>query len=189
MSLRYLWNKLESMNALEQKAYIKNIFKQFNITPLYPVEDNFKDIKGKQSKGKNPLGYLVMHLDAIQLDEILPKYLRDLIGKDTYSTQNRIIIDITKSVTDGIKYNDALFYFPYKSDTEDMFMVFSFGVGKYSPWSFLELNPYTLVPALFRHLYKYFNITHNDEETGVSHIAHADCNRRMIEFIINKRNK
>ena len=186
MSLKYLWNKLDQMNALEQEAYIKNIFIQFNIKPIYPVEDNFKDIDGKQSKGKNPLGYILMHLDPIQLDELVSKYLRDLYQKDTFSTQSRILYDIVKSVCDGIKYKDTLFYFPYKADSEDVVEVFSLGVVKYHPWSFLKLNPYSLVPALFRHLYKYFNISKTDEETGISHLAHAECNRRMIEMIITK---
>ena len=186
MSLRYLWNKLESMNALEQEAYIKNIFIQFNIKPIYPVEDNFKDIDGKQSKGKNPLGYILMHLDPIQLDELVSKYLRDLYQKDTFSTQSRLIYDIIKSASECIKFKDAYFYFPYKSDPEDIIAVFQYGVGKYHPWSFLKLNPYTLIPAMFRHLYKYFNLSKTDEETGISHLAHAECNKRMIEMIITK---
>lgn len=186
MSLRYLWNKLDNMNALEQEAYIKNIFIQFNITPIYPVEDNFKDTEGKQSKGKNPLGYLLMHLDPVQLDELIPKYLRNLYQKDTFSTQSRILYDMVKSAVECIKYKDSYFYFPYKCDPEDVVEVFSLGVVKYHPWSFLKLSPYTLIPAMFRHLYKYFNISKTDEETGVSHLAHAECNRRMIEIILTK---
>lgn len=188
MSLTYLYNKLENMNSKEQYAYIQNIFFQFQIRPKINIDEIFKDIPGKQSAGKNPLGYLLMHLRPEQVDELIPKYLRDLIGTDTFSTQDRIIMDTIYSATDCITNMDILFYFPYKTSAPEMLSVFQFGVGKYSEWSFLKINPYTLIPAMFRHLYKYFNISRTDEETGLSHLAHAECNKRMIELIINNYN-
>lgn len=189
MSLKYLWKKLDSMNSLEQEAYIKNIFQQFNITPIYPVSDNFENEPGKEASGKNPLGYLIMHLDPIQIDELIPVYYKQLMIEDTFSTQSRILIDITKSFVDCLQNDDKFYYFPYKADTEDIVEVFSLGVKKYYPWSFLSINPYKLIPAIFRHLYKYFNISHYDEETGLSHLAHANCNRIMLEHILNRRRK
>lgn len=186
MSLRYLWNKLESQDALEQEAYIKNIFKLFNITPIYPVEDNFKNIPGKESKSKNPLGYLIMHLTPGQLQELIPPYLIELLGYRPFETRDAQLIDIVKEVVKNVQNMKPYVFFPFKSNYNDRLDVFNFGRRKYSDWSFLELCPYTLIPAMFRHLYKYFNVTENDEETGISHLAHAECNARMIQLIIMK---
>lgn len=187
MSLKYLWNRLEKMDSLEQRAYIENIFKRFNITPLYPIEENFKDIKGKQSSGKNPLGYIVMHLTDEQLNQLIPEYLRELVqNKAFYTIDQEDIINTIRKLVEEIKQNkfniNASPY--YRPDV--MLEVFEFGVGKYSPWSFLKLNPYTLIPALFRHLYKYYFISKVDEETNVSHLAHAACNIRMIQLILER---
>lgn len=195
MSLKYLWNKLEKMDSLEQQAYIENIFKQFDITSYYPIADNFKDTKGKQSSGKNPLGYLVMHLNQRQLSELIPEYYRELTNNDSFSTLKQYqIMNTIQSVMyyiDGefkIECVDEVFprYLANRVHTDEMLEVFEFGVGKYHPWSFLDLNSYTLVPALFRHLYKYHYISKTDEETNVSHLAHAACNIRMIQLIIER---
>lgn len=190
MSLRYLWNKLDKMNSLEQQAYITNIFKQFNITPLYPIEENFKDIKGKQSSGKNPLGYIVMHLTDEQLNQLIPEYLRELVqDKSFYTIEQEDIINTIRKLVEKIKQNKTDVYTSPYYRPDVMLEVFQFGVGKYSPWSFLKLNPYTLLPAAFRHLYKYYFISKVDEETGLPHLAHFYCNGRMIDLIIERGNK
>lgn len=188
MSLKYLWNKLEKMNSLEQQAYIENIFKQFDITPYYPIADNFKNIPGKQSQSKNPLGYIVMHLQLDQLMQLIPEYYRELLPSSSFKTIGQLdILGIIQDTVSAIRKHsiDSL---PGLSNqnTEEMLEVFEFGVGKYHPWSFLDLNPYTLVPALFRHLYKYHYISKTDEETHVSHLAHAACNIRMIQLILER---
>lgn len=188
MSLKYLWNKLEKMNSLEQQAYIKNIFKQFDITPYYPIADNFKNIPGKQSQFKNPLGYIVMHLQLDQLMRLLPAYYRKLLPSSSFKTVGQLdILGIVQDVVSAIKKYDTDSLSELRvQDIEEMLEVFEFGVGKYHPWSFLDLNPYTLVPALFRHLYKYHYISKTDEETHVSHLAHAACNVRMIQLILER---
>lgn len=188
MSLKYLWNKLEKMNSLEQQAYIENIFKQFDITPYYPIADNFKNIPGKQSQSKNPLGYIVIHLQLDQLMQLIPEYYRELLPSSSFKTVGQLdILGIIQDTVSTIRKHsiDSL---PGLSNqnTEEMLEVFEFGVGKYHPWSFLDLNPYTLVPALFRHLYKYHYISKTDEETNVSHLAHAACNLRMIQLILER---
>lgn len=188
MSLKYLWNKLEKMDSLEQQAYIENIFKQFNITPYYPIADNFKNIDGKESSGKNPLGYLVMHLNKEQLNELIPECYRELLPFISFNTLEQLdILGIIQHTVSAIKKHNA-HSLPGLSNQsfDEMLEVFEFGVGKYSPWSFLKLNPYTLVPALFRHLYKYHYLSKTDEETNVSHLAHAACNIRMIQLIIER---
>lgn len=188
MSLKYLWNKLEKMNSLEQQAYTENIFKQFDITPYYPIADNFKDTTGKQSSGKNPLGYLVMHLQLDQLIQLIPEYYRELLPSTSFKTLGQLdILGIIQDTVSAIKKYDTDSLPGLKTiDIEEMLEVFEFGVGKYHPWSFLDLNPYTLVPALFRHLYKYHYISKTDEETNVSHLAHAACNIRMIQLILER---
>lgn len=188
MSLKYLWNKLEKMNSLEQQAYIENIFKQFDITPYYPIADNFKNIDGKESSGKNPLGYIVMHLTDEQLNQLIPEYYRELLPFPSFNTLGQFdILGIIQKTTSAIKkHNTHSLPGLGNKNIEEMLEVFEFGVGKYHPWSFLDLNPYKLVPALFRHLYKYHYISKVDEETNVSHLAHAACNIRMIQLIIER---
>lgn len=187
MSLKYLWNKLEKMDSLEQQAYIENIFKQFDITPYYPIADNFKNIDGKESSGKNPLGYLVMHLTHKQICKLLPEYYRDLLPISSInSVQQLNILSHIRNTIKSINRYDTDYLPILDYDVEEMLEVFEFGVGKYHPWSFLDLNPYTLVPALLRHLYKYHYISKVDEETNVSHLAHAACNIRMIQLIIER---
>lgn len=188
MSLKYLWNKLEKMDSLEQQAYIENIFKQFDITPYYPIEENFKNTPGKQSQSKNPLGYMVMHLQLDQLIQLIPEYYRELLPATSFKTVRQLdILGIIQDTVSAIKKYDTDSLPGLRvQDIEEMLEVFEFGVGKYHPWSFLDLNPYTLVPALFRHLYKYYYVSKTDEETHVSHLAHAACNVRMIQLILER---
>lgn len=190
MSLRYLWNKLSYMDALEQEAYIENIFTRFGIRPYYPVEDNFVDIPGKESKSKNPLGYLVMHLNENQLEQLIPEYLRQLCGQSTFNSHDSELYDLIYHVMDAILFSDETLLPSLEDyyDIADMLDIFDFGVGKYSPWSFMELNPMTLVPALFRHMYKAHYMHPIDNESGRPHLAHAACNIRMIQLIL-ERNK
>lgn len=187
MSLKYLWNKLEKMNSFEQQAYITSVFKQFDITPYYPITYNFKNIDGKESSGKNPLGYIAIHLTNKQIYELLPKYYRELLPIPSIdSIQQLNILSYIRRTIEAIDRYDADNLPILDCDVEDMLDVFEFGVGKYHTWSFLDLNPYTLVPALFRHLYKYHYISKTDEETNASHLAHAACNIRMIQLIIER---
>lgn len=187
MSLKYLWNKLEKMNSFEQEAYITNILQQLDKKPLYPIVDNFINTSGKESGGKNPLGYLVMHLTYSELFQLVPEYYRELLPYNPFR-QSKIILQ-TKNITQQILENNFDYSAAkplYDKQISNMLSVFEFGVGKYSPWSFLKLEPLKLVPAFFRHLYKYNYITETDEETGISHLAHAACNLRMIELILEK---
>ena len=176
------------MNSLEQQAYIENIFKQFDITPYYPIEENFKNTPGKQSQSKNPLGYMVMHLQLDQLIQLIPEYYRELLPATSFKTVRQLdILGIIQDTVSAIKKYDTDSLPGLRvQDIEEMLEVFEFGVGKYHPWAFLDLNPYTLVPALFRHLYKYHYVSKTDEETHVSHLAHAACNIRMIQLILER---
>lgn len=193
MSLKYIYNKLENMSTDEQYEYIKDLFDHFEIKPLYPIEDNFKDIPGKQSEFKNPTGYLILHfLD--NMEALVDNYIRSLCITDTFDTSiDNEILDVIDQAQAAIT-TDSFASMPclidQNNDTTfkaDMPLVFEFGRHKYHDWSFLKLNPYTLIPALFRHLYKYYYVSKIDEETGLSHLAHAQCNLNMIELILSTR--
>ena len=187
MSLTYIYDKLEAMNSIEQEAYISNIFQQFNIKPLYPISDNFKNLPGKEQKSKNPLGYIVMHLDQYQLQQLVPKYLVNLCEGDTFNIRDMELIFIMHEIVAFIKGEITKLYFPYKPDKKEYLRVFQFGQNKYSEWSFLKLNPYLLIPAVMRHLYKYFYVREFDEESECRHLEHACSNIRMIKLIIKNR--
>ena len=185
MSLTYLYNKLEKMNSREQYAYIQNVLLQFQIVPKLDLASIFENIPGKESSGKNPLGYLVMHLTLDQLEKLIPTYFKELIGQSTFNSTDISIMNTIDKVVQYIEGEEYLFEF---ERPDLMLQVYEFGVAKYKPWSFLELNPYSLVLALFRHLYKHFYVAEIDEESNLPHSIHADCNLRMIELIINKSN-
>ena len=188
MSLKYLYKKLENMNSREQYAYIQNVFFRFQIRPKINIDQIFNDTPGKQASGKNPLGYLVMHLDYNQLQSLIPEYFVELCEGFTFGSKDDCIMNTVDKAMDLIELGtiDSLYY-NLKYDQSDVLSVFEFGVGKYSPYSFLNLDPYELVPALFRHLYKHYYISTVDEETGLPHMAHAYCNLRMIEMIVKRR--
>ena len=188
MSLRYLYNKLNDMSSLEQECYIKNTFKQFDIKPKFDIDNLFTDKAGKQAKNKNPLGYLVMHLSYYQIQHLVPEYFRDLCCGFTFGSKDDKILSIIDRAMNlvELEINEEL-YRDIDVDQSDVLSVFEFGVGKYSPYSFLKLDPYELIPALFRHLYKHYYISTTDEETGLPHMAHAFCNLRMIEMIVKRR--
>lgn len=186
MSLTYLYNKLEKMNTREQYAYIQNVLLQFQIKPKLDLVSIFNDIPGKESCGKNPLGYLVMHLSLDQLEQLIPTYFKELIGQSTFNEVDLSIMNTIDKVVQYIEGEELIFEFEHP---DLMLQVYEFGVAKYKPWSFLELNPYSLILALFRHLYKHFYISKIDEESGLPHSIHADCNLRMIELIRNKNER
>ena len=187
MSLSYIYNKLESMNALEQEAYISNIFQQFNIKPIYAISNNFKNIPGKEQASKNPFGYIVMHLDKEQLQQLVPNYLVELCEGNTFSTRDLELIFIAHDLVAYIRGEVNNPHFPYKPDKAEYLKVFQFGQNKYEKWSFLKLNPYFLIPAVMRHLYKYFYVQQYDKESGCRHLEHACSNVRMIKLIVRNR--
>lgn len=184
MSLTYLYNKLEKMNTREQYCYIQNILIQFQIVPKLDLKSIFEDVPGKESTGKNPLGYLLIHLTLDQLEQLIPDYFKELIGKSTFSDIDLSIMNTIDDVVKFIEGEEFIFEFEHP---DKMLQVYEFGVNKYKPWSFLNINPYQLVLALFRHLYKHFYVSEIDEESKLPHSIHADCNLRMIELIIKRR--
>lgn len=180
MSLTYLYNKLEKMDKWEQYCYIQNVLLQFQITPKYDLTTCM------ESYPKNPLGYLVMHLTLKQLQQLIPKYLRELVGQSTFNEDDQEIFNVIDyaihAIDNRISVNISYI------DPSTVLQVFEFGATKYPEWDFLKLNPYILVPAIFRHIYKHKYISKIDDESGLPHIAHVDSNLRMIN-LINERNK
>ena len=180
MSLTYLYNKLEKMDKWEQYCYIQNILIQFQIVPKYDLATCM------ESYPKNPLGYLVMHLNLDQLQQLIPKYLRELVGQSTFNETDIEIMNTIDHATDLI--DKKLFSNFHYRDPSMILQVFDFGASKYPEWDFLKLDPYILVPAIFRHMYKANYISENDDESGLPHEAHVQSNLRMIA-LINERNK
>ena len=180
MSLTYLYNKLEKMDKWEQYCYIQNVLLQFQITPKYDLATCM------ESYPKNPLGYLVMHLTLNQLQQLIPKYLRELTGESTFNQNDQEIFNVVDyavhAIDNKISVNVSCV------DPSMVLQVFEFGTTKYPEWDFLKLNPYILVPAIFRHMYKHKYISKIDDESGLPHMAHVDSNLRMI-CLINERNK
>lgn len=180
MSLTYLYNKLEKMDKWEQYCYIQNVLLQFQITPKYDLATCM------ESYPKNPLGYLVMHLTLNQLQQLIPKYLRELVGESTFNQDDQEIFNVVNyavhAIDKKISVNISCI------DPSMVLQVFEFGTTKYPEWDFLKLNPYILVPAIFRHMYKCKYISKIDDESGLPHMAHVDSNLRMI-CLINERNK
>lgn len=195
MSLTYLYNKLENMNSREQYAYIQNIFFRFQIRPKINIDEIFHPKSDKDVKNKNPLGYLVMHLNPEQLQQLVPEYLRQLVGDDTFDSPSQLSIlneiqTIMECIDAGVIENieDCLSHRHLsKLDKTQMLDVFKFGAGKYPEWNFLKHNPYQLVLALFRHLYKYEYLSIRDDESGCPHLAHAVTNIRMIQLILENK--
>lgn len=181
MSLTYLYNKLEKMDKWEQYCYIQNILIQFQIVPKYDLTTCM------ESFPKNPLGYLVMHLSLEQLQELIPQYLRDLVGRSTFSEDDIEIMTLVDYAMNLIE--NKLCPNIQLIDPSEILQVFDFGSTKYPDWDFLKLNPYILVPAIFRHAYKGEYINPIDDESGLPHEAHVDSNLRMICLINEHNNK
>lgn len=179
MSLTYLYNKLEKMDKWEQYCYIQNILIQFQIVPKYDLATCM------ESYPKNPLGYLVMHLSLGQLQELIPKYLQDLVGQSTFNEEDISIMNLVDYAKHLIE--DKLYPNIQIIDPSETLQVFNFGSTKYPDWDFLNLNPYILVPAIFRHAYKDIYINPIDDESGLPHQAHIDSNLRMITLINEHR--
>jgi hypothetical protein len=63
--------------------------------------------------------------------------------------------------------------------------VLAFGAKKYSPWNWFNgMKHSRLIGAAFRHLAAYQQGEDNDEESGLSHLAHATC---CILFLLSMR--
>lgn len=180
MSLTYLYNKLENMDKWEQYCYIQNVLLQFQIIPKYDLTTCM------ESYPKNPLGYLVMHLTLNQLTQLIPKYLRELVGQSTFNEDDQEIFNVVDYAVHAIDKKASVNISCI--DPSAVLQVFEFGATKYPEWDFLKLNPYVLVPAIFRHMYKYKYISKIDDESKLSHMAHVDSNLRMIS-LINERNR
>lgn len=207
MSLKYFYNKFNTPSVNQ----ICNIFNKYEIIPLYPVLDNFKDVIGKQSASKNVFGYVLMHLSKEQILELLPGYLVDLECFNipdsnklkrynrVFNHRDKLIISTLHLCVEAIQsknLNSLMIAREFikancatNIDSSDIFEVFSFGLGKYSEWSFLKINPYLLVPAIARHMYKFYYVSKEDEETNINHMAHAYCNLIMLEHIIRNQRK
>jgi hypothetical protein len=68
----------------------------------------------------------------------------------------------------------------------DIAKVFTFGAQKYSDYNFMNgegLKSSRVYDSLQRHLNSWFGGVDDDEETGLSHLAHAGCCIMMLMLL------
>lgn len=185
MSLVEIYNKY---NTVEK---VKEVLVKYKVD--YDEAYFGENSSGKDMKNKNPFGILLIYLDDNQLKEISNSYIYDIMSDAEFGDKKGIrtflreLYDLIEyKDIDGLKEIQSYIYNKFNEATiEGMYNVFKFGVAKYHPWSFLELNPRILLPAIARHLYKHSYLSKVDEESGEYHINHILCNLKMIERILN----
>lgn len=185
MSLVEIYNKY---NTVEK---VKEVLVKYKVD--YDEAYFGENSSGKDMKNKNPFGILLVYLDDDQLKEISNQYIYDIMSDAEFGDINEIRTFLRKLYKvieeeniDEIREMQSVIYRSFDEATiEGMYNVFKFGVAKYHPWSFLELNPRILLPAIARHMYKHSYLSKVDEESGEYHINHILCNLKMIERILN----
>ena len=185
MSLVEIYNKY---NTVEK---VKEVLVKYKVD--YDEAYFGENSSGKDMKNKNPFGILLVYLDDDQLKEISNQYIYDIMSGAEFGDMNEmrtflreLYRVIEEEDVDELKEMQSFIYSKFDEATiEGMYNVFKFGVAKYHPWSFLELNPRILLPAIARHMYKHSYLSEVDEESGEYHINHILCNLKMIERILN----
>lgn len=185
MSLVEIYNKY---NTVEK---VKEVLVKYKVN--YDEAYFGENSSGKDMKDKNPFGILLVYLNDEQLKEISNQYIYDILSDAEFGDINEIrtfLRELHKVIeendVDRIIYMEKYIFNKFDEATiEGMYNVFKFGVAKYHPWSFLELNPRILLPAIARHMYKHSYLSKVDEESGEYHINHILCNLKMIERILN----
>jgi len=72
---------------------------------------------------------------------------------------------------------------------EDTARVMAFGARKYGDRNYLNgagLRFGRVFAALMRHLWAWWRGEDSDEETGISHLAHAACNLMMLYDLVER---
>lgn len=198
MSLKYLYNKFENMSQTEQLNYIAKVTGK-------ECSKFFNNTDGKESSNKNPFGILLIYLDNKRLLAELNHYIvrvmniddniDNFLFKNLFGPYDLEIINTVRDIKEALDNNNinlvksriiqlASTYFIYP---DQIYSVLSFGEHKYSPWSFLNIDPELLLPAIARHMYKFHYVSREDEETKITHMAHTVCNLIMIHHIIKRR--
>lgn len=202
MSLIYLYEQFENCN--NQEKLLKEYELKFNrsfYTNLF-----LNDTSGKEQNNKNMFGVLLMNVSKDELIECIDDYIvavmnyraynnKRKIYNSVFSNEDREIIQAVQTVKYAIENRDLILIdsliiqlsATYLINKSDMFSVLKFGMKKYYPWSFTEINPILLIPAIARHMYKYHYKSRTDEETNKSHMAHTVCNLIMIYHILKRR--
>jgi ribosomal protein L37AE/L43A len=104
---------------------------------------------------------------------------------DEYQTE-------TEEQEEGIKYDEEKLRWsllPWSS-VEEILRVVEFGAKKYTPKNWQKVDPPNrYLDALLRHLVAHLEGEVNDEETGLTHLAHAGCNILFLIWLENQRRK
>ena len=124
----------------------------------------------------------IAHLNSIQR-----KQLDEAVAKAT-------IVPKTELKTEAVKFDSGKVDWtlvPFEA-LEDMVKVLEFGAKKYDRWNWTNGGGFqwTRVAASgMRHLFAWLRGEDNDPESGLSHIAHAQCNLLFIAYYIRNKNK
>ena len=201
MSLRYIYELFENKTSSENLNLINSLLYQAGIKNTYcKIPEFFTETKHKQQSGKNPFGILLIEMTEQQLQRLIPDYIQELVVFDEdkffFSRQDRSIIITIREAVSAIVNNDSFIIkllidkimTNYKYNKSEVIEIFRLGHIKYGDKVY-DKNPFLLVAALARHLYKFYNKELIDEETGCYHINHAACNLIMIYHSIEWRKK
>lgn len=64
---------------------------------------------------------------------------------------------------------------------DEVCLVWTYGAEKYSPWNWARGMPWSVPYAcICRHMFAWFRGERNDQESGLSHLAHVICNLMML---------
>lgn len=71
---------------------------------------------------------------------------------------------------------------------EDMVRVLEFGCKKYDEFNWQKgLTTKSICESMLRHLFSYLNGEDKDEESGISHIGHIQCNTMFLSYMMNNK--
>lgn len=71
---------------------------------------------------------------------------------------------------------------------EDMVRVLEFGAQKYDPFNWKKgLTTRSICESTLRHLYAFLDGQDTDEESGISHIGHMQCNLMFLAYMMREK--
>lgn len=201
MSLRYIYELFENKTDTANLDLITSLLYQAGIKNTYcNICEFFKTDSHKQQTGKNPFGILLIEMTEQQLQKLIPDYIQELVvfdeDKQFFSRTDRSIIITIRETVSAIVNKDSFIIkllldkimTNFKYNKSEVIEIFRLGHIKYGDTVYNK-NPFLLVTALARHLYKFYNTELIDEETKCYHINHAACNLIMIYHIIEGEKK
>lgn len=111
-------------------------------------------------------------------------------AKQTIDYLNRMHQETKSEPSVGVKRDNGkpnMCYIPYEA-LEEIAKVLDYGAIKYSPWNWKKgISFNRLLSATMRHLGQYNSGQDVDDETKISHLAHAACNLMFLLYFEKHR--